>query len=102
MKIPDKFYFKPKSDDVLYYATRYKDIYFVSCGGAPAEKWSKEDLDSKILNGDFIAFTNKYRWQSVTTGEVVENFWKVLRAIWVDLTKFHFLNIRWEYNKEGF
>lgn len=41
-----------------------------------------------------------YKWQSVATGEVVENLWQVIRAIWIDLTKFHFLNIKWKYKKE--
>lgn len=43
-----------------------------------------------------------YKWQSVKTGEIVPNFWHVLRAIWADLTKFHIINIKWTYNKNGF
>lgn len=43
-----------------------------------------------------------YKWQSILTGEIVENLAQVLRVIWVDLTKFHILNIKWKYNKEGF
>lgn len=43
-----------------------------------------------------------YKWQSVRTGEIVENFWQVLRAMWVDLRKFHIINIIWKYRREGF
>ena len=43
-----------------------------------------------------------YKWQSITTGEIVENLWQVIRVALIDLRKFHLLNIRWEYNKNGF
>ena len=43
-----------------------------------------------------------YKWQSAATGEIVENFRQVFRVIWVDLTKFHIINLRWKYKKEGF
>lgn len=43
-----------------------------------------------------------YKWMSLGTGEVVKNFWQVLRVIWVDLTKFKYLNLRWQYNRNGF
>ena len=43
-----------------------------------------------------------YKWQSVATGEIVENLWQVIRVMWVDLCKFHIINFRWEYNKNGF
>lgn len=43
-----------------------------------------------------------YKWMSMKTGEVVENFWQVLKSIWTDLTKYHFLNLKWKYNKKGF
>lgn len=42
-----------------------------------------------------------YKWQSIITGEIVENLWKVLKTSWVDLTKYHFINI-WKYNRNGF
>lgn len=43
-----------------------------------------------------------YKWQSLVTGEIVENFWQVLKVVLECLVKFHFLNIKWEYKKEGF
>ena len=43
-----------------------------------------------------------YKWMSLKTGEIVKNFWQVLKAIWLDLTKYHFLNLKWKYNKNGF
>jgi hypothetical protein len=43
-----------------------------------------------------------YKWQSVKTGEIVKNFWEVLRVVWVDLSTFHIINIKWKYNKNGF
>lgn len=43
-----------------------------------------------------------YKWQSITTGEIVRNFWEVLIVVWEDLTHFHLLNIKWKYRKEGF
>ena len=44
----------------------------------------------------------KYKWQSLVTGEIVENFWQVIKTIWLDLIGYHFLNLKWEYNKNGF
>ena len=102
MKMPENFYFKSKySNLAIYYATRYKDSYFVSCGGAPAQKWSKEDLKSKILNGDFIIHP-KYKWRCPYTGELSKNIWEVIRNSWVNLIKFHNLTLKWQYRKEGF
>ena len=43
-----------------------------------------------------------YKWQSSTTGEIVKNLWEVLKVVLEDLRKFHFLNIKWQYNKNGF
>ena len=43
-----------------------------------------------------------YKWMSLKTGEVVENFWQVLKVIWSDLTKYHIVNLKWIYNKKGF
>ena len=43
-----------------------------------------------------------YKWMSTLTGEVVNNFWQVLKAIWIDLTKFHVVNLKWKYNRNGF
>jgi len=43
-----------------------------------------------------------YKWMSTLTGEIVKNFWQVLWAVWIDLTKFHFLNLKWQYNRNGF
>lgn len=102
MKMPEKFFFHPKDNSFdTYYALKYKDLYFVSHRGEGVCKWSEESLKQKFLNGTYtMALT--YKWQSDATGEVVENFWKVIRAIWIDLTKFHFLNIKWKYKKGGF
>ena len=43
-----------------------------------------------------------YKWQSLKTGEIVENFWQVLKVVWSDLRAYHILNIKWKYNKNGF
>ena len=43
-----------------------------------------------------------YKWMSKLTGEIVTNFWQVLCVVWFDLWKFHVLNIKWEYNGNGF
>ena len=43
-----------------------------------------------------------YKWMSTLTGEVVQNFGQVLKEIWIDLTKYHFLNLMWAYNRNGF
>ena len=43
-----------------------------------------------------------YKWMSLKTGEIAENFWQVLKAIWLDLTKYNLLNLKWKYNKNGF
>ena len=43
-----------------------------------------------------------YKWMSKLTGEVVKNFWQVLWVVWIDLWHFRVLNIRWQYNKNGY
>ena len=45
---------------------------------------------------------SKYKWQSLTMGNVVETFGDVLKQVWESLTKYHTLDIKWKYNKEGF
>lgn len=42
------------------------------------------------------------KWQSVTMGNIVENFGDVLKQIWVCLVKYHTLDLKWKYNKNGF
>ena len=102
MKLPENFFFHPTDNPFdIYYALKYKDCFIVSQSGAKPCQWSEEFLKENLLNGTYT-MSPKYKWQSVTTGEVVENFWQVIRAIWIDLTKFHFLNIKWKYKKEGF
>ncbi len=44
----------------------------------------------------------KYRFMSLTTGEIVENILDVLRTIIVNYKRLHFLDLRWEYNRNGF
>lgn len=43
-----------------------------------------------------------YKWQSQTMGNIVENFGDVLKQVWESLTKYHTLDIKWKYNKNGF
>ena len=43
-----------------------------------------------------------YKWQSLTMGNIVENFGEVLKQVWESLTKYHTLDIKWKYNKNGF
>lgn len=43
-----------------------------------------------------------YKWMSLQTGEIVENFGQVLKTVWTDLKVYHFLNIKWKYKKNGF
>jgi hypothetical protein len=42
------------------------------------------------------------KWQSVTMGNIVENFSDVLKQIWICLVKHHTLDLKWKYNKNGF
>ncbi len=42
-----------------------------------------------------------YRWMSMQTGEIVEDWKSVLKIIWVDFAKFHYINIKWKHNKKG-
>ena len=43
-----------------------------------------------------------YKWQSMTMGNLVENFWEVLKQVWESLTKCHTLGLKWKYNRNGF
>lgn len=44
----------------------------------------------------------KYKWQSKTMGNIVPTFKDVLKQIWESLIKYHTLDIKWRYNKNGF
>lgn len=43
-----------------------------------------------------------YKWQSLTMGNIVENFWQVIHQIWESWKYYHTLDIRWKYNRNGF
>jgi hypothetical protein len=43
-----------------------------------------------------------YKWQSMTMGNIVENFGDVLKQVWESIIKYHTLDIKWKYNKNGF
>ena len=42
-----------------------------------------------------------YKWQSLTMGNIVENFGDVLKQVWESLTKYHTLDIIWKYDKDA-
>ena len=44
----------------------------------------------------------KYKWRSKTMGNIVETFGEVILQAWDSLVHYHTLDIRWEYNKNGF
>jgi hypothetical protein len=44
----------------------------------------------------------KYKWQSMTMGNIVETFRDVVRQVWESLVYFHTLDIKWKYNRNGF
>ena len=102
-KMPTEFYFAPKNDRFnRSYAVKWRDIYFVSHNGTEVWQWDAKQFEQEILDGKYvISQKGQYKWMSTGTGEVVKNFWEVIRAIWVDLTKFHIWNIKWVYNKNG-
>ena len=43
-----------------------------------------------------------YKWQSLTMGNIVENFGDVIRQVIESLFIYHTLDIKWKYKKEGF
>ena len=43
-----------------------------------------------------------YKWQSLTMGNIVETFGDVLKQVIESLVRYHTLDIRWKYNKNGF
>lgn len=43
-----------------------------------------------------------YHYCSRLTGELQTNFPSLIKSIWIDLCKFHLVNFRWEYRREGF
>lgn len=54
--------------------------------------------------GDYIAdmHTLKYKWQSLTMGNIVCTFGEVIAQIFSSLFEYHTLDIQWKYNKNGF
>ena len=46
----------------------------------------------------------KYRgtWTSLTMGNTVDTFCDVLKQVWENLIKYHKLDIKWKYDKNGF
>ena len=44
----------------------------------------------------------KYKWQSKTMGNLVETFSDVIRQVWESLIRYHVLDIKWKYNRNGF
>lgn len=51
---------------------------------------------------DSIEKVQVYKWKSLTMGNIVENFGDVIKQAWESLTKYHTLDIKWKYNKNGF
>ena len=45
---------------------------------------------------------SKYKWYSKTMGNIVETFSEVILHVWDSLFHYHAVDIRWEYNKNGF
>ena len=44
----------------------------------------------------------RYKWQSMTMGNIVETFGDVLKQVWESLIKYHTLDLKWKYNRNGF
>ena len=44
----------------------------------------------------------KYKWQSLAMGNVVETFGEVIRQAWDSLVRYHIIDIKWRYNRNGF
>ena len=42
-----------------------------------------------------------YKWMNIRTGEIVENFYQVLKTEIFDIFHYHFIGI-WKYNREGY
>lgn len=43
-----------------------------------------------------------YKWQSQTMGNIVETFGEVIKQVFESLIKYHTIDIRWKYNRNGF
>lgn len=43
-----------------------------------------------------------YKWQSLTMGNIVENFGEVVLQVMENFFKYHVVDIRWRYNRKGF
>ena len=44
----------------------------------------------------------KYRFMSLTTGEIVENILDVFKSIILNYRNFNFVDLKWKYNRNGF
>lgn len=45
---------------------------------------------------------SKYKWKSMTMGNIVKTFGEVIHQVWDSLIHYHTLDIKWKYNKNGF
>ncbi len=43
-----------------------------------------------------------YKWHSKGTGELCKNLREVIHAIYENLRYYHFVDLKWEYNRDGF
>lgn len=44
----------------------------------------------------------KYKWMSLTMGNIVTNIWQVIAQIFESLIVYHTLDLKWRYNKNGY
>lgn len=44
----------------------------------------------------------KYKWQSMTMGNIVPSFKDVICQVWESLICYHTIDIRWKHNRNGF
>ena len=99
MKTKITFGFKSKTQMPLFMVIKE---YYDDDGNIEYAKVLFEIKGKKMRELEKLIGAKTYKWQSQTIGNIVENFGDVLKQVWESLVVYHILDIKWEYNKNGF
>jgi hypothetical protein len=47
-------------------------------------------------------YIRKYKYMSQVTGELIPDFWSVIKTIYSDFKTFGIINLKWKYKRDGF
>lgn len=99
MKTRITFGFKLKNQLPLFMVIKE---YYDDDGNIEYAKVLFEIKGKKMRELEKLIGVKTYKWQSLTMGNIVENFGDVLKQIWESLVVYHALDLKWKYNRNGF